>query len=189
MVTRDADHSEYLRTEQEQDQKLNFPHFYHLRKNSTSFTAAIGSENLSNNSVSPASGSNKKEEIIQSTNKNRRNGDKSNSFIFTRRGESVLNLSSENSSEDRSNRHMVFNRRSHRGGSKAAIKIGGERHTRSKRNMRKPNSYTQMDHLDIHQKQDRNSISDSDDSSHESNHLVPKLLKNDFTSYLNERNN
>lgn len=99
-----------------------------------------------------------------------------------------MNLSSENSSDDRSNRHMVFHKRSLRGGSKAAIKIGGERYNRNNRNMRKPNSFSQIDCIDNNPKQDENSLDDSGDSSQSTNHLAPKLSKSDFASYLNEGN-
>lgn len=83
---------------------------------------------------------------------------------------------------------MVFHKRSQRGGSKAAIKIGEERYNRNNRNMRKPNSYTQIDCVDNNPKPDESSLDDSEDSSQSINHLAPKLSNSDFASYLNEGN-
>jgi hypothetical protein len=188
-VTGKINHSEYLKTEKET--RLSFLHRNHQRKKATSFSALMASEKSSNNSVSPVSGSHKKEEETPATNKHKltcRNGNKLNSFIFPRRGESALNLTYDNSSEGNSNRHMVFHKRSHREGSNAIVRMGESKMNRNKRIMSKPNSFTQIENLDINSKRSKNSLVSDDDSSQQSNHLVPKLSKSDFASYLNGGN-
>jgi hypothetical protein len=189
-VTGDVDHNEYLKTEKEP--RLSFLYRNHQRKKATSISALMVSEKSSNNSVSLVSGSHKKEEETHGTNKHKltcRNGRKKlNSFIFPRRGESASNLTYDNSSEGHSNRHMVFHKRSHREGSNAIVRMGESKMNRNKRIMSKPNSLTQIDNLDINSKRSKNSLVSEDDSSQQSNHLVPKLSKSDFASYVNGGN-
>ena len=59
--TRDADHSD--EQYHDSDNKLHLSIIRNSRKDSASFTAVFGSENMSNNSVSPVSGSDQRNEM------------------------------------------------------------------------------------------------------------------------------
>lgn len=118
--------------------------------------------------------------------------DKTKSFCFPKGIESILAISSENSSEERSTRHLVFQRGSFRGKHPGAPRLGGGDRGRNKRFLGKPNSFTQVENLNLQHNipnSSKNSSVDSETNSHEeSTVLVPKLSKSDLASFLNEVN-
>lgn len=87
---------------------------------------------------------------------------------------------------------MIFQKRSHRGGSQAPNRLGDCERGRNRKVLKKPNSFSQVENLHqqapLPEKSPRSSIESNSNSNHESTVMVPKLSKSDLASYLNEGN-
>ncbi|CAI2378559.1 unnamed protein product [Moneuplotes crassus] len=172
VLTRDEDTSEVQR---------NLSVLRKTRKNSASFTAVFGSENLSNNSVSPVSGSDKKEVFRKysndafASNATKLSPTNSKSGHNPKR-ESPVGLSSENSSEEQSSRRVIFKNRMN-GTQNRDLRLGDKEKFQRRKILRKPNSFSQVEYLETTNKLDpkRNESHDSVHSSEENTVMMPKL--------------
>jgi hypothetical protein len=130
---------------------------------------------------------------------------KKNSFHILKRGRSTSGVSSDISSNgSKSNRHLIFLKvnSNQRGKSKPLVHASDQNlRGRNRRNMRKPNSFSQIDNIHKNRYANESQMSknnmessqcnlslDSDSNSNKSTVMVPKLSKSDVASFLNEGN-
>jgi len=116
----------------------------------------------------------------------------SRSFFLSKKDESALGFSSENSSDEKSIRHPIFQKRSQRGRTKISHSGGEFVHSRCKYASRKPNSFSDFKQYQKAQKLPEQKHVSSVDSESNSNNdsavMVPKLSRSDLASFLNEGN-
>ena len=97
---------------------------------------------------------------------------------FQPRKEPVVKLSSENSSEGQSSRHMIFQRRT-QDHMRNPERLGDKEKVQRKKILRKPNSFSQVEYLENNQilKPISNESMDSRNSSEEKTVMAPKMMK------------